>query len=143
MPKIPEKVRPVLRRIHDYAISDSGIFMILAHMFIVKSFSYYPEGLQEYYIHPFEVRLDNDVFFFLWFVNGLLLLSASFYRKTFYMAMVFSGSMTFMFLWGLAFILSGSIHIAQLGLIYITLAAIVTISVYRGRRSEYRLTKEK
>lgn len=143
MPKIPEKVRSVLRRIHDYAISDSGIFMILAHMFIVKSFSYYPEGLQEYYIHPFEVRLDNDIFFFLWFVNGLFLLSASFYKNTLYMAIVFSASMTFVFLWGLAFVLSGSINVAQLGLVYITLAVIATVSVYRGRRSEYRLTKEK
>ena len=143
MPKIPEKVRSVLRRIHGYAISDSGIFLILAHMFIVKSFSYYPEGLQEYYIHPFEVRLDNDVFFYLWFIIGLLLLSASFYRNTLYMAFVFSGSMTFVFLWGLSFTLSGSLRVAQLGLIYITLALIVTISVYRGRRSEYRLTKEK
>ena len=143
MPKIPEKVRSVLRRIHGYAISDSGIFLILAHMFIVKSFSYYPEGLQEYYIHPFEVRLDNDVFFYLWFIIGLLLLSAAFYRNTLYMAFVFSGSMTFVFLWGLSFTLSGSLRVAQLGLIYITLALIVTISVYRGRRSEYRLTKEK
>ena len=143
MPKIPEKVRSVLRRISDYAVSDSGIFLILAHMFIVKSFSYYPEGLQEYYIHPFEVRLDNDVFFYLWFIIGLLLLSASFYRNTLYMAFVFSGSMTFVFLWGLSFTLSGSVRVAQLGLIYITLALIVTISVYRGRRSEYRLTKEK
>lgn len=143
MPKIPDKVRSVLRRIHGYAISDSGIFLILAHMFIVKSFSYYPEGLQEYYIHPFEVRLDNDVFFYLWFIIGLLLLSASFYRNTLYMAFVFSGSMTFVFLWGVSFTLSGSVRVAQLGLIYITLALIVTISVYRGRRSEYRLTKEK
>ena len=143
MPKIPEKVRSVLRRIHGYAISDSGIFLILAHMFIAKSFSYYPEGLQEYYIHPFEVRLDNDVFFYLWFIIGLLLLSAAFYRNTLYMAFVFSGSMTFVFLWGLSFVLTGRILVAQLGLIYITLALIVTISVYRGRRSEYRLTKEK
>lgn len=143
MPKIPDKLRPILRRIHDYAISDSGIFLILAHMFIVKSFSYYPEGLQEYYVHPFEVRLDNDVFFYLWFIIGLLLLSAAFYRNTLYMAFVFSGSMTFVFLWGLSFILSGSVRVAQLGLIYITLALIVSISVYRGRRSEYRLTKEK
>lgn len=142
MPKIPEKVRSVLRRIHGYAISDSGIFLILAHMFIVKSFSYYPEGLQEYYIHPFEVRLDNDVFFYLWFIIGLLLLSAAFYRNTLYMAFVFSGSMTFVFLWGLSFVLTGRIFVAQLGLIYITLALIATISVYRGRRSEYRLTKE-
>lgn len=142
MPKIPDKVLSVLRRIHGYAISDSGIFLILAHMFIVKSFSYYPEGLQEYYIHPFEVRLDNDVFFYLWFIIGLLLLSASFYRNTLYMAFVFSGSMTFVFLWGLSFALSGRISVAQLGLNYITLALIVTISVYRGRRSEYRLTKE-
>lgn len=143
MPKIPDKVLSVLRRIHDYAISDSGIFLILSHMFIVKSFSYYPEGLQEYYIHPFEVRLDNDVFFYLWFIIGLLLLSASFYRNTLYMAFVFSGSMTFVFLWGVSFVLTGSVRVAQLGLIYITLALIVTISVYRGRRSEYRLTKEK
>ena len=143
MPKIPEKVLSVIRRIHGYAISDSGIFLILAHMFIVKSFSYYPEGLQEYYIHPFEVRLDNDVFFYLWFIIGLLLLSAAFYRNTLYMAFVFSGSMTFVFLWGLSFVLTGRIFVAQLGLIYITLALIVTISVYRGRRSEYRLTKEK
>lgn len=143
MPKIPDKLRPILRRIHDFAISDSGIFLILAHMFIAKSFSYYPEGLQEYYIHPFEVRLDNDVFFYLWFINGLLLLSASFYRKTLYMAIVFSASMTFLFLWGLAFTLSGSINVAQLGLIYMTLAIVATLSVYRGRRSEYRLTKEK
>lgn len=142
MPKIPDKVLSVLRRIHGYAISDSGIFLILAHMFIVKSFSYYPEGLQEYYIHPFEVRLDNDVFFYLWFIIGLLLLSAAFYRNTLYMAFVFSGSMTFVFLWGLSFALSGRISVAQLGLNYITLALIVTISVYRGRRSEYRLTKE-
>ena len=143
MPKIPEKVRSVLRRIHGYAISDSGIFLILAHMFIVKSFSYYPEGLQEYYIHPFEVRLDNDVFFYLWFIIGLLLLSAAFYRNTLYMAFVFSGSMTFVFLWGLSFALSGNINVAQLGLIYMTLAIVATLSVYRGRRSEYRLTKEK
>lgn len=142
MPKIPDKVLSVLRRIHGYAISDSGIFLILAHMFIVKSFSYYPEGLQEYYIHPFEVRLDNDVFFYLWFIIGLLLLSAAFYRNTLYMAFVFSGSMTFVFLWGLSFVLTGRIFVAQLGLIYITLALIATISVYRGRRSEYRLTKE-
>lgn len=142
MPKIPEKVRSALRWMHDYAISDSGIFIILAHMFILKSFSYYPEGLQEYYIHTFEVRLDNDIFFFLWFVNGLFLLSASFYKNTLYMAIVFSASMTFVFLWGLAFVLSGSINVAQLGLVYITLAITVTISVYRGRRSEYRLTKE-
>lgn len=142
MPKIPEKVRSVLRWMHDYAISDSGIFLILAHMFIMKSFSYYPEGLQEYHIHTFEVRLDNDVFFYLWLIIGFLLLSASFYRNTLYMAIVFSGSMTFVFLWGLAFVLSGSINVAQLGLIYITLAITVTISVYRGRRSEYRLTKE-
>lgn len=143
MPKIPDKVLSVLRRIHGYAISDSGIFLILAHMFIVKSFSYYPEGLQEYYIHPFEVRLDNDVFFYIWFIIGLLLLSAAFYRNTLYMAFVFSGSMTFVFLWGLSFVLTGRIFVAQLGLIYITLSLIVTISVYRGRRSEYRLTKEK
>ena len=142
MPKIPEKVRSVLRRILGFAVSDSGIFLILAHMFIAKSFSYYPEGLQEYYIHPFEVRLDNDVFFYLWFIIGLLLLSAAFYRNTLYMAFVFSGSMTFVFLWGLSFVLTGRILVAQLGLIYITLALIVTISVYRGRRSEYRLTKE-
>lgn len=142
MPKIPEKVRSVLRRMHDYAISDSGIFIILAHMFIMKSFSYYPEGLQGYYIHTFEVRLDNGIFFFLWFVNGLFLLSASFYKNTLYMAIVFSASMTFVFLWGLAFVLSGSINVAQLGLVYITLAVIATVSVYRGRRSEYRLTKE-
>ena len=143
MPKIPDKVLSVLRRISAFAVSDSGIFLILAHMFIAKSFSYYPEGLQEYYIHPFEVRLDNDVFFYLWFIIGLLLLSAAFYRNTLYMAFVFSGSMTFVFLWGLSFVLTGRIFVAQLGLIYITLALIVTISVYRGRRSEYRLTKEK
>lgn len=142
MPEIPDKVLSVLRRIHGYAISDSGIFLILAHMFIVKSFSYYPEGLQEYYIHPFVVRIDNDVFFYLWLIIGFLLLSASFYRSTLYMAIVFSGSMTFMFLWGLLFVLSGSIRVAQVGLVYVTLAIIVTISVYRGRRSEYRLTKE-
>src|SRR5699024_3934042 len=143
MPKIPEKVRSVLRRIHGYAISDSGIFLILAHMFIVKSFSYYPEGLQEYYIHPFEVRLDNDVFFYLWFIIGLLLLSAAFYRNTLYMAFVFSGCITFVFLWGLSFALSGNINVAQLGLIYMTLAIVATLSVYRGQRSEYRLTKGK
>lgn len=143
MPKIPDKICSVLRRLRGYAISDAGLFIILAHMFIAKSFSYYPEGLQEYYIHPFEVRLDNDVFFYLWFVNGLLLLSASFYRKTLYTAMVFSSSMAFLFLWGLTFTLSGNINVAQLGLIYMTLAIVATFSVYRGRRSEYRLTKEK
>lgn len=142
MPKIPDRIRPIARRIHNYAISDSGIFLILAHMFIVKSFSYYPEGLQEYYTHPFEVRLDNDVFFYLWFIIGVLLLSASFYKNTVYAAIVFSSSMTFMCVWGLLFTLSGSVSVAQLGLTYVTLALIVTISVYRGRRGEYRLTKE-
>ena len=136
MPKIPDRIRPIARRIHNYAISDSGIFIILAHMFIIKSLSYYRQDFQEYQIHPFELRLDNDVFFFLWFVNGIFLLSAAFYRKTLYMAMVFSGSMTFLVLWCISFALSGSFFIAQLGIINISLAVIVTISVYRGRRSE-------
>ena len=143
MPKIPDSVRPIARWIHNYAISDSGFFIILAHMFIIKSLSYYRQDFQEYQIHPFELRLDNDVIFFLWFVNGILLLSAAFYRKTLYMAMAFSGSMTYLFLWGISYTLSGSFFIAQLGLVYISLAVIATFSVYRGRRSEYRLTKEK
>ena len=135
---LPDRWRHKAECLRGVVMSDAGVMIILGVSMIVRGVSYMNLGSVVLF-HPVDMFFPIWVDATLWTGMGTLLIAAARWHNRSLGRATLAASTGLLALWGLLFLFAPPAQFAQLGVIYLALAAVIIWSVWRGRRGEIRI----
>lgn len=140
---LPRRVQPPLRRLRDWLLTDATLYVILGTLMISRGVAAWVIDDITVVPHPGGGLLTAEGWAVLWLVLGVACLLVTPWHTTRAGAVVLSVTTSVLLLWGLGYLMYDPAQFTYRGVLYIGFAVTILWAVWRGRRGQVTITKEK
>lgn len=140
---LPQRVQPPLRRLRDWLLTDATLYVILGALMICRGVAAWVIDDITVVPHPGVGLFTAAGWTVLWLVLGVACLLVTPWHNTRAGAVVLSVTTSVLLLWGLGYLMYDPAQFAYRGVLYIGFTVTILWAVWRGRRGQVTITKEK
>ena len=140
---LPPRIQPPLLRLRDWLLTDATLYVILGALMICRGVAAWVIDDITAVPHPGEGLLTAEGWTVLWLVLGASCLLATPWHATRAGAVVLSVTTSALLLWGIGYLMYDPAQFAYRGVLYIGFTVTILWAVWRGRRGQVTITKEK
>ena len=140
---LPERIRPPLLRLRDWLLTDATLYVILGTLLICRGVAAWVIDYIAVVPHPGDGLFTAAGWTALWVVLGVVCLLVTPWHTSRVGAAVLSVTTSVLLLWGLGYLMYDPAQFAYRGVLYIGFTATILWAVWRGRRGQVTITKEK
>ncbi|MDN6199385.1 hypothetical protein [Corynebacterium flavescens] len=144
---LPKRVRPLARRVRDWAMTDATALIVLGGGAVARGLSYAPHQIfgpaPEKGTHPAEGALDISAWAVVWIVVGVACIVSAFWKNTALASASIGAGIGLNVLWAMSFAtatITGDMPrgwVSSIG--YLSIAVLVLWAVWRGKRNDFTI----